>query len=448
MRPQRKMAFGSQAARVFAAFRRGYVPGSSKEFARAMMFWIAAGVFALMVLVTLIAAYLRPRAADVPAAAYDLQVYRDQLAELDRDLARGLVAEDDAAQARTEIARRILEADRALKAARAQDTARGTPDRVLMGAALTGVIAGTVGVYLWVGAPGTPDMPLQLRIAQIEELRATRPAQAEAEEQVPFRQAVPEDPQRARLVEQLRTVMEQRPDDPEGLRLLAANEAALGNFRAARLAQERFIALLGDDATGRAHIDLAEMMILAAGGYVSPEAEAALTRGLTLAPQDGAARYYAGLMFAQQGRPDLAFPVWRNLLADSPPDAPWIDPILLQIEEVAWRAGSQIDVDALVQPGRPARPGPSQDDLDAAAEMPEEARLAMIEGMVQGLAARLAEEGGPPEDWARLISSYIVLGREDLAWPIFQEALDVFAGTPAALAPIQEAGRPLTATTE
>jgi cytochrome c-type biogenesis protein CcmH len=109
-----------------------------------------------------------------------------------------------------------------------------------------------------------------------------------------MREAVPEQPEREALVAQLRTIMEQRPDDAQGMALLASNEAALGNFRAARIAQERLIEILGEDAEGAHFIDLAEMMILAAGGYVSPEAEAALSRGLEMEPRNGTARYYAG----------------------------------------------------------------------------------------------------------------------------------------------------------
>jgi tetratricopeptide (TPR) repeat protein len=191
----------------------------------------------------------------------------------------------------------------------------------------------------------------------VEQARADRPAQAEAEAGVTVRSAPPPDPEREALVIQLRTIMEQRTDDAQGLALLAGNEAALGNFRAARLAQGRLVEILGDAATGRNHIDLAEMMVLAAGGYVSPEAEAALERGLALTPQDGTARYYAGLMFARQGRPDLAFPIWRSLLADSSPDAPWLDPIRLQIEEVAYLAGVNVTLADLPQPrGGPTSP--------------------------------------------------------------------------------------------
>ncbi len=409
-----------------------------------MAFWIAAAVFSALVALALAAAFFRARAEGVPAAAYDLKVYRDQLKELDRDVARGVVSEEEAGRARTEIARRILEADRALQTARQNAPRRGGIDKAVLGLGLGATIAGAFAVYLQVGAPGYPDLSLATRIEIVEDARATRPDQSTAEQQVPFREGMPPDPEHEELVRQLRTVMEQRPDDIQGLALLAVNEAALGNFRAARLAQGRLIGLLGEDASGFHHIDHAEMMILAAGGYVSPEAEQALVQGLDLEPRNGTARYYAGLMFAQQGRPDLAFPIWRNLLADSTADAPWVEPIRLQIEEIAFLAGSPISVDDLPQPPPPARAGPSAEDIAAAEALPAEDRAAMIEGMVSGLAARLAEEGGPPEDWARLITAYTVLGRLDLAQSIYTEALVVFDDLPEAIAMIEDAGAALT----
>jgi cytochrome c-type biogenesis protein CcmH len=163
-------------------------------------------------------------------------------------------------------------------------------------------------------------------------------------------------------------------------------------------------------STGAHFIDLAEMMILAAGGYVSPEAEEALVRGLELEPRNGTARYYAGLMYAQQGRPDLAFPIWRNLMAESTADAPWLDPIRLQIEEVAALAGER------VTPGRPAAAqfGPAPGPTPSRWRPPPSFRRGSRRddrGHGRGPRRRLATEGGPPEDWARLITAFGVLGR-------------------------------------
>jgi cytochrome c-type biogenesis protein CcmH len=230
------------------------------------------------------------------------------------------------------------------------------------------------------------------------------------------------------MVEQLREVMQTRPEDPQGWRLLAMNEAGLGNLEAAWRAQDRLVGLLGEEAGAGDFADLAEMMIQAAGGYVSPEAERALREALRRDPSNGVARYYLGLMYAQGGRSDLAWPVWRRLLADSPEDAPWIEPVLLQIEEVSALAGDPTPVADLPRPR-----GPTMEDIEAAGDMTPEERLGMIEGMVGGLAARLADGGGPPEDWARLITAYGVLGRSDAAAAIYQEARMVFADAPGAL---------------
>ncbi|WP_224814836.1 c-type cytochrome biogenesis protein CcmI [Hasllibacter sp. MH4015] len=400
-----------------------------------MAFWIAAGFICLVVAALVVLAARRPPSDEAPAAAYDLKVYRDQLRELERDVARGTLSEAEATRARTEVSRRILDADRALT----EGTARTGPSpagTALIAGAVALTVAGAIWVYTQIGAPGYPDLPLMERVAAIEEMRENRPSQDLAEEQAADRPAPPVDPERLAMVEQLRTVMERRPDDTTGLELLAANEAMLGNFRAARLAQERLIALLGSEATGRHHIDHAEMMILAAGGYVSPEAEAALRVGLEREPRDGTGRFYAGEMYAQQGRPDRALPIWLSLLQDSRPDAPWVPPIRAQIADIAFAAGVEIDPALLDGPR-----GPSAAEMEAMDGLSADQQQAMIESMVEGLANRLATDGGTPEDWAQLITAYGVLGRSNAAQIVHDDAQVVFADFPDALEMIDAAFR-------
>jgi cytochrome c-type biogenesis protein CcmH len=170
---------------------------------------------------------------------------------------------------------------------------------------------------------------------------------------------------------------------------------------------------------------------MAAGGYVRPESETALVRALELDPRHPVGRYYSGLTLMQAGRPDLAHAVFAALVAEGPPDAPWIEPARAGLADAAALAG-------LAGPGAP---GPGAADLDAAADMSPEERQAMIEGMVESLGQRLADEGGPPEDWARLIRSLGVLGRRDEATAIAAEARTSFAADPAGLAAIDAAAR-------
>ncbi len=395
-------------------------------------FWAVAGLMTLAVAALLLLAMLRGRTGPAAAATYDMRVYRDQLREVDRDLARGTVSEAEAERLRTEISRRLLEADRAAQGKAAG--ARAPRGLSLVFAGLTAaVLAGAFGLYWVLGAPGYPDLPLAARIASAEQARAARPGQDAAETAAEAsRPAPPEiDPEFADLMARLREAVAERPGDLRGLALLAMNEARLGNFRAAYEAQEALIAARGDAATADDYTDLADLLIGAAGGYVSPRAEAALETALDLDPKHTAARYYYGLTFAQTGRPDLAFRLWRALLAESPPDAPWVPVIEAEMPALAAAAGERWSADE-------AR-GPTAADIDAAADMAPEDRAAMIRAMVDGLSDRLAIEGGPPEDWARLISALGVLGETADASAIWTEAQTIFADAPGALETVRAA---------
>ena len=391
-------------------------------------FWIAAGGTFLAVAASLIVVLFQRREAETSAGTYDVQVYRAQLAEVDRDVASGLLAVAEADRLRTEISRRILEADRLGRGVAAMVPLRG---RILAGGGIALVLAGAVGGYLRLGAPGYPDLPLAGRLAAAEAFSATRPSQAMAEASAPKLAAAIPDGEMAGLMAALRKAVADRPDDVQGLALLARNEAALGNLAAAGKAQAALIAAKADAATGADHAMLAEIMIRLAGGYVSPEAEAQLIAALKLDPANGTALYYSGLMFAQGDRADRTFSVWQGLLEASAPDDPWVAPIRAQIADMAVRAGVKYALAEAV--------GPTADEVSAAADMSPEDRLAMIQSMVDGLSARLASKGGPVEDWARLITSLGVLGDADQAREIYSEAQGAFAGRVDELAALRAA---------
>lgn len=405
-----------------------------------MIFWLIACALAVFVTLVFVLALRRGQAIAEDNAQYDIRVYKDQLSEVEKDLARGILSDEDAERTRLEISRRILEADRA--ASERVDTGRGsragTWVAILICAAI--VVGGSAVMYARLGAPGYPDMPLSARIAAADQVRATRPTQAEAEEQLPVGAPAPEVSEEfLTLLEQLRRVVAERPDDPQGLALLARNEAAMGNFKDAYAAQSRLIAAKGDAATPSDFADLADMMILAAGGYISPEAEAALNAALERQPRNGVARYYMGLLQAQVGRFDLAFQTWRGLLEESTPDAPWIPAIRRGLPELAFRAGVNYELPALVAQ-TPALRGPDAAAIEAAGEMSAEDRQAFIRNMVEQLNDRLASEGGSAQEWAQLIGALSTLGESARAQAIYAEALNVFATDAASLSLIRSAG--------
>lgn len=398
-----------------------------------MLFWTITAALVALIGLFLGLALWRGHANDKPAAAYDLQVYRDQLRDVERDLTRGVLGAEEAARLKVEISRRVLEADRAVQGAQAAARApRGAT--VTIAALCLAVFGGTFALYQRLGAAGYPDQPLAARIAMSDEAYATRPSQDEAEQAAEAQRGPAPEPDArfGALMERLRKAVQDRPNDPEGLALLARNEVNIGNYRAGWEAQRRLIALKGDTASAADYAELGELMIVAAGGVVTPEAEAALGKALELDRGQQLARYYVGRMMAQNGRADRAFRIWAELLREGPESAPWIASIRANITQLAWLAG-----DTRYTP--PVAAGPSAADLAAAADMSPEDRQAMIRGMVDQLNQKLANEGGSAQDWARLISSLRMLEENDRADAVFAEAQTVFAGRDEDLSQIMAA---------
>ncbi|TCP42167.1 c-type cytochrome biogenesis protein CcmI [Rhodovulum marinum] len=397
-----------------------------------------AAVIAALLTVTLI----RGRSGDEPPAAYDLRVYREQLREVDRDLARGVITEEEAGRIRTEVSRRVLEADRKLKDQSGGTQAPRTVSLVTGTLVLALLLGGAWAIYSRIGAPGFADQPLKTRLADAAEFRAERMRQAQAEAEAPPIPMPPPDPEHLKLVDRLRAVVAERGDDLRGFLLLARNEAALGNFDAAYAAQSKAIELKDGRATAEDYATMADMMVLAAGGYVSPEAEGVLENALNRDPRNGTALYYWGLMHIQTGRPDIAFRVWRELLSVSEAGDPWLEPVRNQIADLAWYAGDDdYTPPPLPEGAAPGLRGPSAEDMEAAAEMTPEQRQEMIRNMVAGLSDRLARQGGSPEEWAQLIRALGILGDTGQAGAIWAEAQQVFGPHPEALDTVRAAAQ-------
>ncbi|WP_299360869.1 c-type cytochrome biogenesis protein CcmI [uncultured Paracoccus sp.] len=397
------------------------------------MFWIIVVAMVAVVALAIALPFLRRDRVAQPAAVYDLRVYRDQLREVDRDRARGVLSEEDAERLRTEIGRKVLDADRALAGTHA------APARAPGAAAALGLLAvllaGGAALYaLELGAPRLPDTPLQARLAEADELYQGRPSQEVAERDAPAPSMPEPDPEYLRLIEQLRAAVERNPQDPTGLSLLAQHESRLGNAIAAKEAQTKLVEALGDRAPADEYARLAALMVEAAGGVVTPEAEAQLRQALALDPQNAQARFMQGLLYAQNGRPDRTFPIWADLLARGPESAPWIPPIRNTIVDLAWLAGQPDYTPPGAVGGGAAMPEPDAAAIAAAENLTPAERQQMIGDMVTRLETRLATQGGTPEEWARLIGALVVVGNSDHAREIWAEAQTRFADRPEALA--------------
>ena len=409
-----------------------------------MLFWIIIFVIALLSGLALIAPMWRP-AETGETGSEDVALYRAQLSEVERDLARGVLNADEADRTRTEIARRLLVADQAA----GQEMGSG-PLALSRGASVA-VLAVTIalafGVYFSLGAFDSSGPYLDLsraeRIAAGNDMRANRMSQLDAEATYGTEGAILAQipPDYLEMIEQLRAVVPENPEELQGWQLLALHEARIGNYAAATRAQEQVLRLKGDAATLEDRIGLLDRMVAATNGFVSPEAEQVMLQVLDVDPGNVPARYYAGLLYAQTDRPDLAYRLWRGVLENSDPEGIYAGLANAQIAEVAFAAGEEFDPNSITPRGpRPAPlSGPSQDDIAAAAEMDDEDRAQMIAGMVAQLSERLANEGGTASEWARLITALTVLNETDRAQMILEEARTAFTGQEADLEVINAA---------
>lgn len=393
-----------------------------------MVFWIISIGLAVAAAAVVAWPLLRREDEAAPRAAHDVQVFRDQLKELDRDVARGVVAEDDAEATKLEISRRLLAADEEMRRTHGAGAAPKAVSRALAAILIVAAPVSAVWLYSDMGAPGAEDLPFASRGD------AARPSQEEAERMMAGRAAAPPaDSEDVRefetLVRQLEARLAEAPNDEQGVFLYARSLMNLGRFADAWPQFGKLIDLNDGKVEADIYAGYAEGMILATAGYISPEAEDALLEVIKRDPTNPSGRYYLGRLHLQEGDTELAAAVWGRLLEESPPNAPWVAPIR---QEMARLELGPRDVAGLA--------GPTQEDIQAAGTLPPEERNAMVADMVDRLDARLRSDGGTLAEWQQLVRSYSVLGDQTKAREALEMAREAMAGNPAALAELETGG--------
>ena len=327
--------------------------------------------------------------------ASEAVVYKDQLSEIDRDLAAGLIGAPEAEAARIEIGRRLLAA---------ADEQRGPPVAASLRwrriAALIALIAlpiGSVALYLPLGSPQLRDFPLAERMRQPNGNQSLD-----------------------NLVAQVEAHLEKHPTDGRGWNVLAPVLTRLGRYDDAVRAYRNSITYNGESAERRA--DLGEALTGAAGGVVTAEAKTEFEHAVALDANEMKAQYFLGVSAEQDGRKSEAAAIWNGLLAKSPPDAP-------------WRPMVQA---ALVRVGGATAPALPDGAMAAAKDMSDADRNAMIHTMVERLATRLKQNGDDVQGWLRLVRAYMVLGERDKAKSALTDARQAVANDAERLRQLNE----------
>ncbi len=357
-----------------------------------MLLWVLIALLTAAAILAVLMPLSRAPSVD-SSAQHNARVYRDQLAELERDKAEGRIGESEAEAARAEIARRLIAADAEANAA-PQPSQSTTPRRAIALVALIGVPALSLSLYLALGSPNLPGLPLTARLSA-----PTAPGDIET------------------LIAKVEAHLAESPEDGRGWDVIAPVYLRLGRADDAANAYRNAIRILGSNAARQS--GLGEAILTAEGGVVTEEARSAFEAAHALDPKAPGPRYFIALAAEQEGRHEEAVAELRALLAEAPSDAPWRG----ALEQALASADPSVEPSA-------GPPGPTSTDVAAAANMSDNDKNAMIGGMVARLAARLKEEPNDVEGWLQLIRSYVVLGKGDAA----AEAAR------AALAGVQDAG--------
>lgn len=325
---------------------------------------------------------------------------RDQLAEIDRDMARGLISPDDARAAAVEIKRRIIAVDKGHAS---------VPSAIATGGwavVLAGILVpiSAAALYLSIGSPGTPSV----KFSDNQQERAERA-------------------QRNILTQELRTRLEadENGGPTDGWLLLADAYMRMGQYTDAADAYSRV--LERDDATVADFTRFAEALILRDNGQVTPLAERALDRSLQLSPDNPAGIYYKSFALEQAGDVEAAYAMLVARLGTSNGPNPWMGSFVAQANFYGEKLGKP---PLSLADFAPALRGPTQEDIAGAADMSNDDRNAFIASMVAQLAARLEDEPDDLDGWLQLARAYIVLGDDAGAANAYQQAAPLIVDLP------------------
>ncbi|PSJ61329.1 c-type cytochrome biogenesis protein CcmI [Pseudaminobacter soli (ex Li et al. 2025)] len=360
-----------------------------------MVFWFIAALLTLAASLAVLMPLAGRSKSDSSGDAHDLEVYRDQLAELDRDAARGLIQPADAEQARAEIARRIIRLGGEDKQRRGSGSSASVT-RTLGVAAVLAVPLISWGLYGVLGSPDIPSQPLRERLAQ-------SPADSSVDE----------------LIARAEAHLAANPQDGRGWEVLAPVYLRMGRYDQAVTAYRNAIRLQGSTAEREA--GLGEAITDAGDGMVSAEAQQAFERALRLEKDQPKARFYLATALVQDGKIQEAASAWEAMLASLPADSAWRSPTQAALAETRKRMTGT--------PTAEVAPGPTKQDMDAAASMSPEDRKAMIETMVAKLDEKLRQNPHDVEGWQRLLRSFLVLGKNDEAHAALKRGIEALGAT-------------------
>ncbi len=262
------------------------------------MIWFVGAMIVLigLALLWMLKPYYRPTDQEAtPQSQLNIQIYRDQLAKIEQDVANGLLSAEDAKASASEIQQRLLEEAQGDIALSKPHSSRAT---VLMIAISVPVIA--VALYGYVGMPQAVfmDMPAQQQAGG----GSGAPMTAQDIE---------------KMVAGLAQKLEAEPDNLQGWAMLARSYKVLGKTAEAETAYDRAGSFVMNDAQLLA--DYADVVVANNNGSFAGKPMLLITRALEVDPNNPMALWLAGTAaFQAQDRPK-ALRYFEHLLKQLPP---------------------------------------------------------------------------------------------------------------------------------
>lgn len=412
-------------------------------------------------------------------------VYRDQLRQVDTELQAGVIGESEASATRTEIARRLVLAERDEKS---QSPQQPVKDRTFASIGIAGVVAlASTILYVNIGEPDRIPSPPAMREATVANVKPQQPPRQQPGPSSNTDVTRPQPPQPAaaqpepaggglatvdEMIERLSQRLKANPQDGEGWRMLGWSYASQQRFNEAASAYAEAIKLQPEK--GDLYSAKGEALVSAGNGVVSPDAAGLFDEAVKRDKSNPRARFFLGLQKEQSGQRSAALDDWIAMLKEAPPGEGWAQELRTRVEQLAAqmnvdlsaRLGSQPSASspagsdgpgilgtlqkqgtspgqASMNANRSAPQGPSAAQVQSAQAMSPDDQSAMIRGMVDGLAARLEKQPNDVEGWSRLIRSRVVLKEQDKAKAALVRAREIFADKPDALATLGATAREL-----
>lgn len=314
----------------------------------------------------------------IDSASSDIEIYKNQLAELDSDLKRGLIDEESAGEARLELSRNILAAEKQIRK-NASSRYRSPTLKIVIIIAVLCVPVITIGVYSLLGQPGLESHPFN-------DLMLKNPQELTPEEKLVRTEAL----------------FARNPNDGRLADELATGYLVQGRFQDAVNTYVSALRLNGDAAPRLVGYGMA--LTGFNGGTINDDAQKSFEKAAKLAPDDFYPRLFIAEALRQAGKTDEAIASLKEYLVHAPKDnvgRPRVEAVIKELQnakdkmqvsppkEVENNGGLKADGETSIS---------GDNDIEGD-----------ITAMVKQLAARLEQQPDDLEGWKKLIHSWLVL---------------------------------------